>query len=197
MCHQGSISLSRKLINWGQFQIIHTAKYATHRQCWALYLTHLPLDKMFTISQTTFSNAFPWMKIYKNFTSLFPRVPLIIFQHWFRWWFGADQATSHYLNQCWPSSPTHICGTRGRWVNFHSLLADANEARNHSGYGDRPSPFPEWSMCSADSVRWCYTVVSDTDEANLSRTSFDSSDATNQGPLPQYMDTHIIALGSH
>ena len=27
------------------------------------------------------------------------------------------QATSHYLNQCWPSSVTHICGTRGRWVN--------------------------------------------------------------------------------
>ena len=27
------------------------------------------------------------------------------------------QATSHYLNQCWPSFLTHICGTRGRWVN--------------------------------------------------------------------------------
>ena len=23
---------------------------------------------------------------------------------------------SHYLNQCWPSSLTHICGTRQRWV---------------------------------------------------------------------------------
>ena len=29
---------------------------------------------------------------------------------------GAEQAPSTYLNQCWPSSPTHICGTRGRWV---------------------------------------------------------------------------------
>ena len=26
------------------------------------------------------------------------------------------QATNHYLNQCWPSFLTHICGTRGRWV---------------------------------------------------------------------------------
>ena len=26
------------------------------------------------------------------------------------------QAPSHYLNQCWPSFLTHICGTRGRWV---------------------------------------------------------------------------------
>ena len=22
----------------------------------------------------------------------------------------------HYLNQCWPDSLTHVCGTRGRWV---------------------------------------------------------------------------------
>ena len=21
--------------------------------------------------------------------------------HWFRWWLGAEQAPSHYLNQCW------------------------------------------------------------------------------------------------
>ena len=27
------------------------------------------------------------------------------------------QATSHYLNQCCPSSLTHMCGTTGRWVN--------------------------------------------------------------------------------
>ena len=25
--------------------------------------------------------------------------------------------TSHYLNQCWPDSLTHICSTRVRWVN--------------------------------------------------------------------------------
>ena len=24
---------------------------------------------------------------------------------------------SHYLNQCWPDSLTHICGTGERWVN--------------------------------------------------------------------------------
>ena len=33
--------------------------------------------------------------------SLFLGVQLTIFQHWFRWWLGADQATSHYLNQWW------------------------------------------------------------------------------------------------
>ena len=33
--------------------------------------------------------------------NLFPRVQLTISQHWFRWWLGAGQATSHYLNQWW------------------------------------------------------------------------------------------------
>ena len=29
---------------------------------------------------------------------------LLISQHWSRQWLGCCQATSHYLNQCWPSS---------------------------------------------------------------------------------------------
>ena len=64
-------------------------------------LTHW--GKIAVISQTTFSNAFSWMKTYESWLishwSLFLRVQLRIFQHWFRSWLGADQATSHYLNQ--------------------------------------------------------------------------------------------------
>ena len=44
--------------------------------------------------------------------SLFPRVQLTIFHHWFRWWLGADQATSHYLNQCW-FDYRRICASLG------------------------------------------------------------------------------------
>ena len=33
--------------------------------------------------------------------SLYPRVQLTIFDHWFIQWLGAGQATSHYLNQWW------------------------------------------------------------------------------------------------
>ena len=51
------------------------------------------------------SNAFSWMKMHKFrlifHWNLFPRVQLTIFQHWFRLWLGAGQATSHYLNQWW------------------------------------------------------------------------------------------------
>ena len=74
-------------------------------------LTHWGRDKMDAISQTTLSNAFPWRKIYKfRFRfhwSLFARSQLTIFQHWFRQWLGAGQATSHYLNQCWYVLLTH------------------------------------------------------------------------------------------
>ena len=60
---------------------------------------------MGTISQTIFSNAFSWMKILqlrlKFHWSLFPRDQSTIFQHWFRLWLSAVQATSHYLNQWW------------------------------------------------------------------------------------------------
>ena len=50
--------------------------------------THLPLDQMAAVSQTIFSNAFSWMKMYefrlKFHRQLFLWVQLIIFQHWFR-----------------------------------------------------------------------------------------------------------------
>ena len=60
---------------------------------------------MDAISQTTFSNAFPWIKMHelclRLHWSLFIWFELTIFQHWFRWWLGAGQATSYYLNQWW------------------------------------------------------------------------------------------------
>ena len=60
---------------------------------------------MDAVSHTTHSNAFSWMKMLEFWLrfhwSLFVRVQLTIIQHWFRWWLGAGQATSHYLNQWW------------------------------------------------------------------------------------------------
>ena len=76
--------------------------------------------------QTTFSNAFSWMKIasfwWKFHWNLFPRVHLTIFQHWFREWLGACQATSHYLNQWCLILMTHICVTRPQWVNGEKIF---------------------------------------------------------------------------
>ena len=71
----------------------------------SLNLTHWGRDTMAAFSQTTVWNAFSWMKILefrlKFHWSLFLRVQLTIFQHWFREWLGAGQAASHYLNQWW------------------------------------------------------------------------------------------------
>ena len=51
------------------------------------------------------------------FNSHFPRAQLIMMHHWFRWWLGPEQATSHYLSQWWSVSLTHICVTRPQWVS--------------------------------------------------------------------------------
>ena len=52
-----------------------------------LSLTHWGQDKMAAIFQTTFCNAFCWMKMFqfrfRFHWSLFPRVQLTIFHHWF------------------------------------------------------------------------------------------------------------------
>ena len=45
--------------------------------------------------------------------SLFLRVKLAISQH---------PVPSHYLNQCWSYSQTHICGTRGDELTITSVL---------------------------------------------------------------------------
>ena len=35
-----------------------------------------------------------------------------------KWALVQVMATTHYLNQCWSSLPTHICGTRAGWVDI-------------------------------------------------------------------------------
>ena len=61
--------------------------------------------QMDAISQTTFWNAFSWMKMFefrlKFHWGVFLRFQLTLFQHWYRYWLGAVHATSHYLNQWW------------------------------------------------------------------------------------------------
>ena len=62
-----------------------------------------------------FQMHFSWMKSFvfwlKFHGKLFLRIQLTITKYWFRWWLGAEYAASHYLNQCWPKSLTHICST--------------------------------------------------------------------------------------
>ena len=67
-----------------------------------MHLNYWGRDKIGAISQTIFSSAFSWMKIFefrlKFHRSLFQRVQLIISQHWFRLWLGVVGA-SRGLNE--------------------------------------------------------------------------------------------------
>ena len=70
-----------------QYQVAHWWRTMRVSQL-SLLLTHWGRDKMDAILQTISSNAFSWMKMFqlrlKFHWSLFPRVQLTIFQHWFR-----------------------------------------------------------------------------------------------------------------
>ena len=85
------------------------------------WFIHPPLDEMAAFSPTIFPDAFYWMKgfvfSFESHWCLLLGVQLTIRQHSFRKWLGAEQATSHYLNQWWLSLLKHICGSTGRWIN--------------------------------------------------------------------------------
>ena len=92
--------------------------YGVHIETWRIKPSLLGI--MAAISQTIFLEAFSRMKSFlfglKLHWGLFLGVKLTISEYWFRQWLGAEQATSHYLDQCWPSAPKHICETRERLV---------------------------------------------------------------------------------
>ena len=65
-----------------------------------------------------------WLPFYRrHFSNTFSKMKMLEFRFKYHWnlvqltksqhWFKVEQATSYYLNQCWPRSLTHICGIRG------------------------------------------------------------------------------------
>ena len=65
------------------------------------------------ISKLIFFNENYCIMIQIPLKSFFFRVSLTtIRHHWVRQWLGVKLATSHYLNQWWPSLLTHICVTQ-------------------------------------------------------------------------------------
>ena len=74
------------------------------------------------ILQTTHLNSFHCMNIVgfwlKYRWNLFLRVQLTRGQHWFRLWFGTEQASSYYLKQWCPNILKHVSVTLHRWINY-------------------------------------------------------------------------------
>ena len=87
-------------------------------------LTHWGRDKMTAISQTTFSSAFSWTKIFefrlRFHWSLFPKGPidniprLVQIMAWRR---SGDKPLSEQVTE---SLLTYICITRPQWIKAHS-----------------------------------------------------------------------------
>ena len=102
-CHDNQSIRQLLWILWRRWPWDKKVLHAYH--CIDFTLTHSDRDKMVNIFWKTFSNAFSWMKMYefqlRFHWRLFLRVQLTVSQHWFKQWLGADQATSHCLNQWW------------------------------------------------------------------------------------------------
>ena len=92
--------------------------------------THLPLDKMAAFSQTTFSNAFSWMKCLvfwlKFHWSLFLRVQFTITQRGFDVFFDLclnHQVSKHWIHR-WFETIAHSL-----WRHYNALLCHWCAAR--------------------------------------------------------------------
>ena len=88
----------------------------------SLYLTHWGQywDNMAAILQTTTSNAFSWMKMYRFWVpkgSMNNIARLNQIMAWTR-----SLATSHYLNQWWSGLLTRISVIQPQWVKAFLLL---------------------------------------------------------------------------
>ena len=68
---------------------------------------------------------------FKFYWNMFPVIQLSICTHWFRKWLGAEWATSHYLDQRWPSLLMHTCVTRPQWVNESHLRKKFSSDHSH------------------------------------------------------------------
>ena len=61
---------------------------------------------------------------------LFLRVQLMMIRHWFKQWLGAEWATSHYLNQCWPRFTVPYMWYGGGWINEPSIIENGQHFYN-------------------------------------------------------------------
>ena len=80
-----------------------------------------PLDNIAAISQTTFTIAFSWMKIFEISIQISLKfLPKGLIDN--KSALVQEQATSHYLIQCLPSLPTHICGGDELTVQIYDYI---------------------------------------------------------------------------
>ena len=72
---------------------------------------------------------------------------IITLGHWFKWWLVAEQATSHYLNQCWQRPLASYGITRPQWI----IIDKGNSTNKITCYN--------LAFCSKFSILLCYVIL--------------------------------------
>ena len=116
--HQRSPDMTTSYKTTGEVHTItHALRHHEPTQDYCPFNTLRP-RQMDAISQTPFSNAFSWIKMFeirlKFYWVYFLWFQLTIFQHWFRYWLGDKPLPQSMI----VSLLTHICVTRPQWVNL-------------------------------------------------------------------------------
>ena len=70
-------------------------------------------------------------------------------------WLTAKQSTSHYLNQCWPSLPTHICGSRRDGLDMDAIFNTDLGTKVTCG---QKKVFPVSRICLPFELRFSYST---------------------------------------
>ena len=92
---------------------------------------HWGRNKVAAVSKTVFWYTLSGMKMYafllRFYWSLFLSLEITIFEQWFRYLLGADQATNHYLDQWWLHYRRCIYASLG----LNELIAEVNRFNNN------------------------------------------------------------------
>ena len=141
--HQSSASLAfvrgihRWSVNSPHKRPVTRKMFSFHDVIMTHGFLHWGRDKMVVIFKVIFSKEIVIFRF--NFHwHLLSMVQSTIDQHWFRWWIGAKQVASHYLNQRWSILLTHIGVTRPRlinnWYQFCSVAIVSFPSRESTRY---------------------------------------------------------------
>ena len=134
----------RRAVDISSFIVVVVLDRAIENVAW----THWGHDKMDALPQTKFSSAISWLKMCEFWLkcqwSLFLRVQLTIFQHWFRLWLGAVQQMESLL--------THIGVTRPQWIKTPLYSVCSGHSCSWVDHNTHDEVVFDWSYCLVDRI---------------------------------------------
>ena len=161
-------AVKRRLAFYWCYKILENFEESGHQKIWIILGDSPPKCVSLNIFKHIVINEMFYVSIKRSLAFVPKFVQLTMSQYLFRWWLGADQAQTHYLNQCWPSSLTYKCDNKGFkadilqcfitavrcWSTFRRLC----ESFRPGNCGDPPRAASDTSVWSQQTIR-CVLIL--------------------------------------